>query len=59
MRFTVEKWFETLVFAELRQQSDHLNAHVMIRASAKGTGKITIHFSNNEQLESLVSKLRE
>ena len=39
--------------------ADHLNARVMIRASAKGTGRLTIHFSNNAQLENLIDKLRE
>ena len=38
--------------------ADHLNARVMIRASARGTGKLTICFSNNEQLENLLEKLR-
>lgn len=39
--------------------ADHLNARVMIRASAKGTGRLTIHFSNNAQLKNLIDKLRE
>lgn len=39
--------------------ADHLNARVMIRASAKGNGRLTIHFANNEQLENLIDKLRE
>ena len=38
--------------------SDHLGANVAIRASKKGSGKVTIDFGNLEQLEGLLSRLR-
>ncbi len=39
--------------------AQHLSTRVMIRATQKGKGRLTIHFADNEQLENLLNKLRE
>ncbi len=38
--------------------AEHLSAKVMIRSSQKGTGRLTIHFTDHAQLEHLLKKLR-
>jgi ParB family chromosome partitioning protein len=39
--------------------SDNLGASVRIHADRKGTGKVTIHFDDLDQLEGILGRLRQ